>query len=78
MDQIFRAISLNPAKRLGISGGSLNHSEPADLIIFDSDKPFILERERLHSKVKNTPFDGQKLQGRVLKTFIQGREVFSL
>ena len=78
MDQIFTAISLNPAKRLGISGGSLSHNEPADLVIFDADKPLILERERLHSKVKNTPFDGQKLQGRVLKTFVQGREVFSL
>lgn len=78
MDQIFTAISLNPAKRLGISGGLLSHNEPANLVIFDADKPFVLERERLYSKVKNTPFDGQKLQGRVLKTFVQGREVFSL
>tara|TARA_B100000963_G_scaffold346331_1_gene351425 strand:- start:703 stop:1962 length:1260 start_codon:yes stop_codon:yes gene_type:complete len=78
MDQIFNAISLNPAKRLGLACGSLKHKKRADLIIFDADKPFILNRELLHSKVKNTPFDGQKLQGQVLRTFVNGIEVFSL
>ena len=78
MDQIFNAISLKPAKRLGLACGSLKHKKIADLIIFDADKPFILNRELLHSKVKNTPFDGHKLQGQVLRTFVKGKEVFSL
>ena len=77
MHQIFNAISLNPSKRLGLDSGTLKHKKAADLIVFDADKPFILNRELLHSKVKNTPFDGQKLQGRVLKTFVKGKEVFS-
>lgn len=77
MHQIFNAISLNPAKRLGLCCGTLEHKNVADLIIFDADRPFILKRELLHSKVKNTPFDGQKLQGRVLRTFVKGKEVFS-
>ena len=78
MDQIFNAISLKPAKRLGLACGSLKHKKIADLIVFDADKPFILNRELLHSKVKNTPFDGHKLQGQVLRTFVKGKEVFSL
>ena len=78
MDQIFNAISLKPAKRLGLACGSLKHKKSADLIVFDADKPFILNRELLHSKVKNSPFDGQKLQGQVLRTFVKGKEVFSL
>ena len=77
MHQIFNAISLNPSKRLGLDSGTLKHKKAADLIVFDADKPFILNRELLHSKVKNTPFDGQKLQGRVLRTFVKGKEVFS-
>ena len=77
MYQIFNAITLNPAKRLGLASGTLKHKNVADLIVFDADKPFILNRELLHSKVKNTPFDGQKLQGRVLRTFVKGKEVFS-
>ena len=77
MHQIFNAISLNPSKLLGLDSGTLKHKKAADLIVFDADKPFILNRELLHSKVKNTPFDGQKLQGRVLKTFVRGKEVFS-
>ena len=72
MYQIFNAISLNPSKRLGLASGTLKHKNVADLIVFDADKPFILNRELLHSKVKNTPFDGQKLQGRVLRTFVKG------
>jgi len=78
MDQIFNAISLKPAKRLSLACGSLKHKKSADLIVFDADKPFILNRELLHSKVKNSPFDGQKLQGQVLRTFVKGKEVFSL
>ena len=78
MYQIFNAISLNPAKRLGLASGTLKHKNVADLIVFDAEKPFVLNRELLHSKVKNTPFDGQKLQGRVLRTFVKGKEVFSI
>ena len=78
MYQIFNAISLNPSKRLGLASGTLKHKNVADLIVFDAEKPFVLNRELLHSKVKNTPFDGQKLQGRVLRTFVKGKEVFSI
>ena len=74
---LFRAMTLNPAKRLGLASGRISAGAPADLIVFDADTPFVLDRKDLKSKSKNTPFDGQRMQGKVLKTFVAGQEVFS-
>jgi dihydroorotase len=76
LPQLFRALSLNPAKRLGLPSGSLADGTPADLILFDPNAPFVLDRFKLQSKSKNTPFDGQRMQGRVLATFVQGEKVY--
>lgn len=75
--QIFRAMSLNPAKRLGLPQGRLAVGAPADLVLFDTDAPFVLDRFKLLSKSKNTPFDGAKLEGKVLATFVGGKQVFA-
>ncbi|MBV1863644.1 MAG: dihydroorotase [Rhodobacteraceae bacterium] len=74
---LWRALSLNPAKLLRLAGGRLAIGAPADLVLFDPDKPFVLDRTKLHSRSKNTPFDGQRMQGVVLKTFVAGAEVYS-
>jgi len=74
---LWRALSLNPAKLLGLSTGRIKVGCPADLVLFDLDKPFILDRTKLHSKSKNTPFDGRTMQGRVIKTIVSGQEVHS-
>lgn len=73
---LFRALSLNPAKRLGLSAGRLSVGAPADLVLFDPVAPFVLDRFKLQSKSKNTPFDGARMQGKVLRTFVAGQEVF--
>lgn len=75
--QLFAALSLNPARRLGLDAGTLAVGAPADLVLFYPDVPFVLDREKLHSKSKNTPFDGQRLQGRVKATWVGGEKVFS-
>ncbi|SFB00054.1 dihydroorotase [Poseidonocella pacifica] len=72
---LFRAMSLNPAKRLGLPCGRLDKGAPADLILFDPHAPFILDRWTMRSKSKNTPFDGARLQGRVLGTWVGGTRV---
>ena len=77
LPQLFRALSLNPARRVGLPGGRLAVGAPADLILFDPDAPILLDRAKLHSKSKNTPFDGARMQGKVLKTWVGGKEVFS-
>ena len=76
LPQLWRALSLNPARRFGLPGGSLAEGEPADLVLFDPDAPFLMDRETLRSKSKNTPFDGARMQGRVRGTWIAGRRVF--
>lgn len=73
---LFRAMALNPARRLGLASGRLAVGAPADVLVFDPDKPFVMDRTTLCSKSKNTPFDGQRMQGRVLATYVAGTPVF--
>jgi dihydroorotase len=69
---LFRALALNPARLLGLPQGRLAEGAPADLVLFDPDAPFRLERAELQSKSKNTPFDLAVLQGRVRATWVGG------
>jgi dihydroorotase len=73
---LFRALALNPARRLGLPQGRLSVGAPADLVLFDPDAPFVLDRFKLKSKSKNTPFDGARLEGKVLGTWVSGHRVF--
>ncbi len=73
---LWRALSLAPAKRLGLAAGRLSVGAPADLVLFDPDAPFIMDRFKLHSKSKNTPFDGARMQGKVIATYVAGRPVY--
>ncbi|MGL4309669.1 MAG: dihydroorotase [Paracoccaceae bacterium] len=77
LPQLFRAQSLNPARRLGLPSGRLAVGAPADLVLFDPDAPFLLDRFTLRSKSRNTPFDGQRMEGKVLATFVGGEQVFA-
>lgn len=76
LPQLFRAMSLNPAKRFDLAGGRLSAGSPADLILFDPDTPFVLDRTQLNSKSKNTPFDGARMQGKTLGTWVNGTRIF--
>lgn len=76
MAQLLRALSLRPANRIGLDRGRLQKGASADLILFDPDEPFVLDPEILHSRCKNTPFDGARLQGRVHVTLVGGRVVY--
>lgn len=74
---LFRAMALNPARRLGLPQGRLAEGAPADLVLFDPDAPFQLDRFALRSKSKNTPFDGARMEGKVLATWVGGAQVFA-
>ena len=73
---LFRALSLNPARRLGLAQGRLAIGSPADLVLFDPDAPFLMDRFALRSKSKNTPFDGARMEGKVLATYVAGTQVY--
>ena len=72
---LWRALSLAPSKRLGLDTGRLKAGAPADLVLFDPDAPFVMDRFKLHSKSKNTPFDEARMEGRVLGTWVGGTPV---
>lgn len=76
LPQLWRAMALNPARRLGLPAGRLAAGAPADLVLFDPDAPFVLDRFTLRSKSKNSPFDGARLQGKVLATYVAGKPVY--
>ncbi len=76
LPKLFAALALNPARRLGLEAGRLAEGAPADLVLFDPDAPFVLDRFALRSKSKNTPFDGARMQGKVLGTWVGGARVF--
>ena len=76
MPTLFRALALNPARRLGLPQGRLAVGAPADLVLFDPDAPYLLDRFSLKSKSKNTPFDGCRMEGKVLATYVAGTQVY--
>lgn len=75
---LFRAMALNPANRLGLPQGRLSLGAPSDLVLFDPDAPFLMDRFKLRSKSKNTPFDGARMEGKVLATWVGGTRVFAV
>jgi len=73
---LLKAMSTRPAALLGLPGGTLRPGSPADVVVFDPDAPWVLDRAELKSKCKNTPFDEARLQGRVTRTIVAGRTVY--
>ena len=73
---LLKAMSTRPAELLGLPGGTLRPGSPADVVVFDPDTPWVLDRAELKSKCKNTPFDEARLQGRVTRTIVSGRTVY--
>ena len=76
-DELVKKMSVNPAKILGISAGTLSVGAPADIALVDLDEKWTVDVEKLHGKSKNTPFKGMTLTGRVRKTILDGSVVYS-
>jgi len=69
-------VTCRPADLLGLPQGRLKTGAPADLILFNPGKPWLCVREDLRSRSTNSPFDGRRLQGRVIRTLVGGETVF--
>ena len=76
--KIVELLTSNPAKILKINKGNLSVSNDADFCIVDLYKPWIVKKEKLISKSKNTCIENKKLQGRVTNTFVNGVEMYKL
>ena len=78
---LLEAIALltsKPANLFKLDAGRLQAGAPADLMIFNPEKGWKVTDQKLHSKSKNSPFDGRPVQGQVLRTVVDGRIVFEL
>jgi dihydroorotase len=73
---ILRAMTLRPAEILGLSAGRLVAGAPADIILVDPDYPWVVTEKDLVSRSRNTAFEGARMQGAVMHTFVAGRSVF--
>ena len=71
-----KPVTSGPADLLGLPQGRLVRGAPADLVLFDPAAPWACDRDDLSSRSKNSPFDGRKLEGRVLRTWVNGATVF--
>jgi dihydroorotase len=74
--RLIELLSVNPAKILGVAGGSLAAGAPADVTILAPDLAVTVSVARMRSKAKNTPFDGWQLRGGVAATLVGGRVVY--
>ncbi|MFO0995326.1 MAG: dihydroorotase [Alphaproteobacteria bacterium] len=76
--QVLRAMTTRPAELLGLPLGRITVGAAADLVLFDLDRPGRIEIDQFRSKSKNSPFDERPVEGRVLRTIVDGRTVFTL
>ncbi|MTH97699.1 dihydroorotase [Roseibium sp. RKSG952] len=74
---LLAAMTCRPAARLGIDAGTLAQGAPADVIVFDPDRPWVLEKQAIRSRSKNSPFEDARFSGRVLRTVVAGKTVYT-
>jgi dihydroorotase len=73
---VLRRMTDAPARILGLAAGRLEKGAPADFILLDPDRPWVVEEKAIRSKSKNTPFERRPVQGMAMRTVIDGRTVF--
>ncbi len=76
LSRLLWLMSAEPARLLGIPGGTLRVGAPADIVLFDPDQEWVVDPAKLHGKSRNTPFKGMTLRGRVKATLLGGRVVY--
>ncbi len=69
-------LTCRPADLLALPLGRLAKGAAADLVLFDLEKSWQIEVERLRSKSKNTLFDRRHVRGEVVRTIVDGRTVY--
>jgi dihydroorotase len=78
LNKIIKTLTCNPAKILKINKGNLSIGNDADFCILDIYKPWVVKKENLISKSKNTSVEDRKLQGKITSTYIKGEELFKI
>jgi dihydroorotase len=74
--RMIELLAANPARVMGLPGGSLVEGGPADITVLDPEATTVVHAAGLRSRSKNTPFDGWELRGGVVATVVGGQVVF--
>jgi dihydroorotase len=77
LSQLIDRMSTTPAKVYHLPGGTLAKGSSADVVVFDPDARWTVDPAEFRSKSHNTPFGGMELVGRVLRTIVGGKVVFT-
>jgi dihydroorotase len=75
--QMAERMSYNPAKIIGIDRGDIQPGKAADIVIFDPNETYRIDKNKFLSKGRNTPFDGREVTGKVKCTICEGRVLFN-
>ena len=76
LSHVLGTMTAAPARIFGLPTGTLARGAPADLFLIDTGEPFVVDAEKLHSRARNTAFEGRKFQGSARATYVGGECVF--
>ena len=78
LSRLVEVLSEYPAKHYGLypKKGSMLLGADADFTIIDLEKEWTIEKEKMYTMAKYTPFDGYKLKGKTFKTIVRGKVVY--
>lgn len=76
--RLIDAMSTRPAEIFGLPGGTLKPGAPADIALIDLDEPWLVSRDSLLARSKNTPFEDARFSGRAVATYVGGQCVHAL
>ena len=74
---VIKKLTFTPADIFNLEAGSLSLDNEADLLIFNPNLEYSIDISKFHSKSKNSPFDGWKVKGKVIRTLVKGKTVYS-
>ncbi len=77
LPQAVRKLTSEPARIFNLDKGALTPGKDADIVIFDPEAEYVIDKVKLKSKSKNTPFDGWKVKGKAVHTLVSGKIVHS-
>ncbi len=72
LSDLVRCLSITPANLLGVPGGSLSPGSPADLVVIDPCREYVVNGNKFYSRGQNTPFKGWRLKGVPVLTMVGG------
>lgn len=78
LPQLLERMSTGPARALGFPGRALEPGRPADLVLIDPGAEWTVDSSAFLSRSRNTPFDGEEVAGRVVRTLVGGETVWSV